>query len=327
MLLKYFRSNDLSLFFIYPVLLLLAWIPSFAGSALTGTPAKITGILDSYFLDFTGSFPLLSIIVTIVIIAANALLLVELNAQHFFIPVRGLMPGMIYALICSAFPILSHLTPALVASTFVILVLYRVLVTFRLEGLSYNYFDAGILLSVAGILYLPTLIFYPALLIILGILRQYQWREWAFTLAGLAVPFIFLFSYYYLADKSVAGLVTVIMDSLSQGGKEEFSPLHIVFLITTGVVIVIGSFYIVRVIGLMKIQNRKFFMIFFWIFVFSIVIYAIVPAVSSEIIYFTAIPVAFLAGNYFMQCRPTWTNNLLFLLLAASVYVLRYMQF
>jgi hypothetical protein len=326
MLLKYFRSNDLSLFFINPILLLLAWIPSFAGSALTGNPANVTGILDSYFLEFTGSFPLVSTIVAVSIIAVNALLIVELNAQHFFIPVRGLMPGMLYALICSAFPLLSHLTPALVASTFIILVLYRVLVTFRQEGLSYNYFEAGILLSVAGILYLPALIFYPVLLIILAILRQYQWREWAFTLAGLAVPFIFLFSYYYLADKSVAGLFSGVMDSLSQTGKEELSLLHMVFLITTGVVILVGSFYIFRIIGLMKIQSRKYFLIFFWIFVLSIVIYAIIPAVSREIIYFMAIPVAFLAGNYFMQCRPSWLNNLLFLLLAASVYALRYLH-
>lgn len=327
MFLKYFRSNNLSLFFVNPILLLLAWIPAFTGSTEPVVPLYTTGITDSYFLEFAGRFPLMSGLIAIIIIAINGLLLVELNAQYFFIPVRGLLPGLIYALICSAIPELSNLTPALVSSTLVIIVLYRVLATFRQENLSYNYFDAGILIAAAGILYMPALFFYSVLLIALGILRPYQWREWAFTLIGFTVPFIFLFSYFYLTDRSIQMLAEGFTGLFNRSGNEELSPFFGGFMLILGIIILTGSAYIIRIIGLMKIQSRKFFMIFLWIFIFSLLIYFVIPKVSYEMIYFIAIPVAFLAGNYFMQCRITWINNILFLLFVGSVYFLKYLQY
>jgi hypothetical protein len=324
MFLKYFRSNNLSLFFVIPLLVFLVRLPSMTAFYDLNSGSFTTGLFDSYFYSFVNRLPVISAILSFIIVAVNSFLLVELNTRHYFIPGRGLLTALIYALLVSALPQLGVLTPALIAALFFILVLFRVFGTFRQEGLSYNYFEAGILLALAAMFYAPSLLFYPVLLISLVILRPYQWREWAFTAAGMAIPLIFLLSYFYLSDRDPAIVWNNLKESLFIRRKFETGSPFTAYMVYAGLLIVTGSFYISRKIGVMKINARKFFMIFLWIFVFSLLIFLLLPGSGPEIVYFAGIPVSFLISNYFMLCRAKWINNLLFLFFIVVVFLARY---
>ena len=324
MFLKYFRSNNLSLFFVIPFIIILVWLPSLTSPFDLSNGNLSSGIFGRFFLSFASNYPVLSDIMAMAIIAVNGFLLVELNTRHFFIPGRGLIPALIYSLLSSAVPSLSILTPALTASIFFILFLYRVLGTFRQEGLSYNYFDAGILLSLTSFFYLPAILFYPLLIISLIILRPYVWREWAFAIAGLTVPYIFLFAFFYIGDVDLSLPVNNAKEALQLNGKSIMGPWLLIFLSYMAILILIASGYMFRIIGGLKVHSRKFFIIFLLIFIISILTYLLIPAAGAEIAYFMAIPVTFLISNYFMQCRQKWTNNLLLILFILAVFVLKY---
>jgi len=324
MLLKYFRSNYLSLFFVIPFLVILAWVPSFSAPADTGALTLATGIFGNFFLSVNNDFPFISDIIALTIITVNGFILVGLNTQHFFIPVRTFLPALFYMLISAAVPSLNMLTPALVSSFFFIIFLFRVLGTFRKEGLSYAFFDAGILLSLASFFYLPAVLFYPLLLTAMIILRPYIWRELAFTVTGLILPYIFLFAFFYINDLNISSPLNNIMESLQSSGKVDFNIWFTLFVSYIALLIAVASVYMFRTIGNLKIHSRKFFIIFLWIFIFSVLIFFFVPAAGAEMVYFLAIPVTYLISNYFMHCRKKWTNGLLLLIFLLSVFASKY---
>ncbi|HET6556219.1 MAG TPA: hypothetical protein VFG54_02830, partial [Prolixibacteraceae bacterium] len=70
------------------------------------------------------------------------------------------------------------------------------------------------------------------------------------------------------------------------------------------------------------ISSRKFFKVFFWIFLISVILAGAHPAVSKEIIVVTAIPLSYLISNHFIFMKKEfWGEVLLFLLVAAVVYL------
>jgi hypothetical protein len=189
--------------------------------------------------------------------------------------------------------------------------IFRVFNTYKTEGASLNFLDAGLLVSVAGLLYFPALLFFPFLFAVLTVLRPFNWREWTYTVIGLGLPFIFLTSAYYLADLPVKDYFRGFTGLFERIGRH-YTILQLVMLGYFLVMIGYASYFMVVTISNMKIQARKLFMVFLWLFLFSLAINLAIPGVWMEMAYFMAVPVAFLFSHYFVKCRKNWINEILF---------------
>jgi hypothetical protein len=242
-----------------------------------------------------------------------------MNTVHIFIATRTQMPALLYMLLCSLFAGHVILVPALAASFLILLMLFRVFSTYKKESLSYNFLDAGILISLASLVYFPAILFYPVLLIIAYIIRPFIWREWIYTLIGLLLPYLFILVFLYLTDGDASGIITG-MQQVFLDGKSAIPGRYSLWLIAyVGFLLLIGSFYMIRSIGNIKIHARKFFISFLWIFITSMLVYFLIPSAGTEVICFTAIPLSFLVGYYFAHCRRNSINNLLLLLFLAGI--------
>ena len=56
-------------------------------------------------------------------------------------------------------------------------------------------------------------------------------------------------------------------------------------------------------LNIKKIKSRKTFSLLIWVFLISVAVYFIMPSVSVEIIWITAIPVSYFLAHYFIFIR------------------------
>ena len=249
----------------------------------------------------------------------NGFLLIQLNTIHLFITGRTEFPALFYMLICSVFPGIMYFAPVLIASTLIIILMIRTFGSYKKDGLSYNFLDAGILIALASFFYLPALLLYPLLLIMLAIIRPNIWREWVFTLIGVALPYIFLFSYYFIAGKDTNEMIDKMYVAFFSANKGTYGLYAEIFAGYSLLLIVTGSVHMMLTMGKLKIHSRKFFIVFLWIFLFSVALYFVVPLSGPEVVYIAAIPISYLFSYYFVFCRPNWVNNLLLFLFFAAI--------
>jgi len=315
MLLKYLNSNRISIAFLLSLLPVVYWIPSFFLTPVvipepSGLP--LTRLINSFSRDFR----LLSSLLALALIITNGYLLNQLNTIHIFIPFRTRLPAFFYIILTVSMTQLHFLTPQLIASSLVILAFYRIFSAYKVDRISLSFLDAGILIALASMVYFQAIVLVLFLFSCLIILRPFIWREWVFTFLGLAIPYIFLISIYYITGNPLSGFLGDIADSM-QRSDDHFMLSQMINMGYVMFILLIGSYFIARALDQMKIHARKFFLVFLFIFLISLLMY-LLPGAGAGLVYVISIPLAYLFTYYFVRCRPTWVNEifiLLFLLL------------
>jgi hypothetical protein len=312
MLLKFFNSNRLSVIVLISLLPVAYWIPSLFLGQTAQVPGTSGILLGRLLLTFNSNFRVISSLLALTLVLLNGYLLIHLNTVHIFIPARTQLPLLFYSVIVIGLNQLHQLTPSLVSSTLLILLFYRIFSAYKSESISLHFLDAGILLSAASLFFFPTLFFLPFLMAAMPILRPFNWREWAFIVIGAVIPYFFLFSIYYLLDLPITEYLQEIAESLNKT-VESLRISQIVSLLYVLLILLITSFFIISNMGMMKIYARKFFSVFFLYFVFSGVIFLVIPGAGFGMVYFISVPLAFLFSHFFVKCKKNWINNLLFI--------------
>lgn len=314
MLLKFINSNRLSLVVVITLFPVLYWIPSWV-SLSTVQAIQDPGVpLGKLIFHFNSNFRLLASVVALLLLLGNSYLLIQMNTNFIFIPVRTQLPALFYLLLCTGITQLHELTPALVSSSFLIWMFYRLFSAYKTDGVSVNFLDCGLLISVASLVYFPSVVFFFFLLAAISLLRPFIWREWVFALIGLLIPYLFLFSGYYIWDLSVSDLVSQTAAS--------FASLNITFKLSQMInwavvllVIIFGSYFIATYFDSMKIHARKFFLIFWVFFLFGLLVFLVRINSGIGMVYFVSIPLAYLFSFYFIKCKANWINEITFAVL------------
>jgi len=125
-------------------------------------------------------------------------LLVRFNTSVFFINKRTFLPALFYILFSAMLPQQQVMNPVLPASIFLMIALMRIMSTYRKKGTAFNFFDAGILISIASMFYANIIWF--GLLMIVGIvlIRTSNIKEISISVLGLLTPYILLSGLYYV---------------------------------------------------------------------------------------------------------------------------------
>jgi hypothetical protein len=82
------------------------------------------------------------------------------------------------------------LNPALPASLLILAALWRMVSSYRLNGMSFNFFDAALMISSAGLLYAGSVWFIIVVFIGALVLRSPDARELTLALSGALLPWI-----------------------------------------------------------------------------------------------------------------------------------------
>ena len=279
---------------------------------------------DMIFNPLSG-FPLLAVFLSSVMMVITVIVMIRFNTTVFFIPKRTYFPALFFILYFSAFPEGMILNPAMPAALLIMVGIWRMMAAYRMNSMAFNFFDAALIISSAGMFYAGG--FWFVLLVITGalILRAPDFREIIITIAGALLPWIILYAVWYLTGGSMSDLTEIIRHNLfDRMPSVTLSRALIVLLIVIAVGFLPALLSLIREMPTLKIRSRKTFELLLWMTVICAVAYAITPSVSVEIIAITAIPVSFIMANYCAFTRRPLIPEILLWLMVVMIVVARF---
>ena len=324
MLLKALKSNQPYHFLLIPLIALALWLRSFAFTeAFPFYAGEDMMILYKPISILLGKNLLLSSITALIFTILLAFLILKLNVQYTFIKLRTFLPPCLFILITSGIPDLHAMHPVYLATLFLVLSIDRIFNSYDKEIIHSNAFDAGIFLAIGSLFYLNLIFFFPLLWFGFIILKQkVNWREYILTTIGFVLPWLAALTYYLIVDRQDELWYILQMNLTShQIFLRENLPIQI-FIGFLVLLTLMGSLFFLSQYDGKRISSRKFFKVFFWIFLISIILIAANPAVSQEIIIILALPLTYLISNYFiLMKRQFWGEVFLYILVAGVLYL------
>jgi hypothetical protein len=306
--LRFFNSNSIGVLVVLVLIPFLYWIPDFFKAAPLQDQAFTGTIPALWIASFNAHYRVLSMLIALLIILVNAFLLIQLNAIHIFIPVRTQLPALFYIVLTAGFNPTHQLTPALVDSLLVIVILFRLFVTYKSDGPSVNFLDTGFLIALASLIYFPVILLFAFLIVSLIVFRPVIWREWVFIFLGLMLPYLFVISGYYVAGVPVGEFFAGI-SGLFQHHKQNYDLIQLIGWSYVIGMMIYSSYFMAKAIDNMKIHGRKIFILYLWLFLFTVIIYLVIPGVETDIVSIAAIPLAYLFSHYFCSNTRNWVNE------------------
>lgn len=319
MIVKELRKTGPGIVVVVVLMALLLWLKPFIELPLSFSGK---GQMPLYELLETilGKSPFAGISLSFVLIIYIAFLLINFNTSDFFITERTFLPGVIFVLLSGLIPQNQLFNPVLISALFLILATRKIMDTYKIQGTAFDFFDAGIIISTGSLFYIELIWF--GLLIIAGIiiLRPFSLKEVLISFLGLITPWLILFGFYYVMGKDMMSLVSLINDNLfGQSPVFEFSRINnlavAVFLLTVAVSLV----HLFSLINNKKIKARKTFVLLIWEFILSLVLYFVLPSVSIEIFWLTAIPASYFITHYLVFSRNRIVPEIMFSLFVLMV--------
>lgn len=319
MIVKELRKTGPGIVAVIVLMALLLWLkpfielpPPFSGNG----QMPLYGLLESLL----GKYPFAGILLSFVLVIYIAFLLINFNTSDFFITERTFLPGVIFVLLSGLMPQNQVFNPVLPSVLFLIMAVRKIMNTYKIQGTAFDFFDAGILIS-TGSLFYGGLIWF-GLLVFAGIiiLRPFSLKEVLISLFGFITPWLILFGIYYVTGWDIKSLVSLINDNLfGQLPVFEFSRINNLAVAVFLIVVIISLFHLFSLINNKKIKARKTFLLLILGFFLSLILYFVLPSVSIEMLWLTAIPSSYFITHYFIFSRTRLIPEIIFSILVLMV--------
>ena len=263
-----------------------------------------------------------AILINFAVVLILCFMLLQINAKFAFVKERTFLPSFLFMVIIYALPELRVIQPIFISGIFVILAIKSIFSSFEKKGAIKNAFDAGFFIGIAGFFYFYANFFIILIPLSISVLRNsLNWRETVVSFIGLFIPWLLLFSFYFIGG-DVNTLLDYIINSFSI--KEKSFMIHLpiqIYLVYLMLIITISSVFILQQYGIKNISVRRYFKILFMFFITSLAM-LLSPHVSTEVLVFLTIPLTFLITNYLIFVnRRRWAELFLIVLVMISVSI------
>jgi len=324
MILRFLKTNQAFHFITIPLIVMALWFRAYLKpESFPFFEGENQMILFRPLNQIISSSVLASNLLAIGLALALTFLVLRLNTAYAFIRVRTFLPSNIFILIISGLISLHSLHPVYLATVFLLLAINRIFGAYEQPKVNSNAFDAGFLIGLGSLFYFNLVFYFPIVWVGFVLIRKTpEWRNFILPLIGIAIPWLYAFCYYFVTD-SVPELgrtisQNVLTDTVFFEGNLNFQAYLALLIFLT----LMGSLFLIMQLDEKKVSSRKYFQIFFLIFVISLALLLFVPAASQEILVIMAIPLTFLFSNYliFMR-RQFWGNLFVYLLIAMVIYM------
>ena len=289
-----------------------------------GNSPAIIFLIAVIFTSVTGASGFVAVLVSFALVALMAFLLVNFNTTSFFINERTYFPALLYILAGGIFPEYQAMNPALPASLFLMLAIMRIIDGYRKQGLASNFFDAGLLISTGSLFYADLIWFCCLVFIGIILIRSINISEISIAVIGIVTPYFLLFGISYILGKDPAEVWTVIRDNLFiKKEAYHFTKIIVVTLIADSLIIMVSLTYLFSVLNIKKIKSRKTFSLFVWYFLLTVGAYYILPSVSVEIVWLSAIPCSYFVTHYFIFIKKRLLPEIFLAIIFLTVLVIQ----
>jgi hypothetical protein len=319
MFISIFKNNQVISIVLLSIAMLLIWIPAFKDIA--PIPYNNTMPLYEFYVRGANNFPYFHPIMALLLIVSESILLNYILNKFEIMAKKTAMPAIFYCLLMSCCKPLTHFYPLLFSNFFILLTLYKIGLSYRVEEAFSSIFDASFFIATASLFYFPTIIIYPLIWVTLIVIRPFIWREWIISILGLLLPYLFVVVYYFWTDKVNFLLYDKIFfpssDALLTLNNQRQS-----FIAVAGMLILLMTLSILTLLRgwpVNTILSRNFLVVLFWLLGLSLLSYSMAPVFKITYLAVAAIPLAVFVANYFLMTKYKWISELIFLLFLIAI--------
>ena len=254
----------------------------------------------------------LNIILAGVVVFVQALLLNRIVNNHNLLNKQTYLPALFFVIVCSVLTPFLTLSMPLLCNFLLLYVFNKLILSYKKSDAISVYFDLGLVVGIATILYFPMIGLLLFTWCCLIILRPFYWREWISSLIAFLLVMFFLAVYYFYNDK-----LTNFLDIW----QPFQTPLNLFINIKYSQYLVLLPIVATLFLGLLSLQEnfyKSFVMVrkgFLVLFLLSIVIlFSFYLSPDFAIIHFIllAVPVCVLMAYYFLYAKRKWIYETLF---------------
>ena len=214
MIVNIFRYSQNTSIALILILCVFVWMGvSFNNVEVAG---KSSSFLFNFLISPIKSMPLLQRIFLGILIFWQCILMNRMMVQEKIISTNSFYPALFYFLLISISPEIIYINPTIISLLLLILSLTKILSIYLNKNAYTKIFESAFLISLAGLIHPPFLIFIPIVWIGMSIFSQIEWRHWILSVIAIICPWYIMFSiseFYSIEhsslDSSILFLFTV----------------------------------------------------------------------------------------------------------------------
>ena len=265
-------------------------------------------------------------ILAVVLVFFQSLLVHLMCANYKMTSESNFFGGVFYAFVASCFPDFIHLSPILMANTFVVLALYSLFESYKNQAAADHIFNVGLWIGFASLFYFSTIIFLLGALVGLSVVRTFKWRERVILLCGFAAAYLLTFTFYFWNDGVAVFWNEQFADSLrwlnfvgELDAMDFFKLLFFAFLVLLSVFSV--NAYAFKRSG----QAQKYQQILYIFMLFAATTVLFQQNITLSHLLILSVPLGFFLAFTFSAMRPQIADAL-YILLVAGAILLQYIH-
>lgn len=278
--------------------------------------ADQAGILGHWLYPLAGTQGLVPTLLTIVLLALQAVLINVLVSNHRLASEVSLFPGLFYILIASSLPDFLCFSPIHLGNTFLIIAFGGLMSTYKQSSCADLIFNAGLWMGVASLFYPPFVLLLFVGMAGLNVLRAYKIRERLMLLAGMMTPYLLTALICFWNNELALFLDLQIFKPFEFWSFAKYESWELLvelsfwFLLVLIAIVSSGAYDFK-----MQMQVQKKISILYWALLFAGLSTCIQKEVSIEHLLVTAVPLGIMISFNFILVSKRWAEMLHLVLL------------
>ncbi len=259
-------------------------------------------------------------VLSIVLLIYHAIQINRLVSLNRLTAENTLFSGLFYLLLLSLTADFIPLHPAILANTFLIIMLVDIFKQTRNVDLHLNIFNVGLWVGMASLFYFPYILFFPVGIIGVIYLRTFKTIDLLRAIMGLVVPYFLMATILYLTDslgdlwyRHISGAFQ-LLDINFPFGWQQYTVIGLFVLISLFSMVSMGSFSTGS-----NIHVRRKISVLFITLVGAVLLTMLVNNTGVQSLLFATVPLSIFLAMLFLKLEKQVAEILHFLLLSMAI--------
>lgn len=314
-MLTFFRHNTLTAAILTLLLAVLLHIPEFMNphEYVFIKNAPLASIVFN-FIENLGSPYTWALITNTLLVIVQAMLLNYIVSSHEILYKDTYLPGLMFVVLSSIYPIQTELTPQLISNLFVLLLFLRICYLYEHPSPLLLMLDGGFYSGIALLFNYDTVIFLPFILISVIIFTKFNVRYLLISLLGILLPLYIVASIFYLTNQ-LDELISYVLQSFKTNTLQAiiYRKDYLLPFVLIIPILLLSTLGLQQNFFRNKVKTRRIAQAIILMLLFGVIGLFIENTNFVYALIYLNIPLAILVGYYFISEKRFWIKEILFL--------------
>lgn len=319
------KSGTFFQFTLFIVIVAAFWIPAFI-NPLDAVLTSADGPLYTMLVRWLQPFPPLIIALALLLIVIQAITLFYVFQSNGFFGRSNFLPAILVLITYTWNADYQTMHAVLPAGIFIIIALNSIMSMYGQQGAFRQVFTAAFSIGIASLFYIPLAYLLLVIWFSLITFRISSWREYAISIIGFVIPFMYYFSWLFWNDIILVGLKQLADSLFNLVLPARISTINTIWLSASAFIMILAMVAVLNIMSdkLISLRRRAWVLFNFSFTSVIAILLAGWPILSAN--YLFVIPMSFfVTGSFTLIKRPFWfemmTIGYFLLLVGIRVYL------